>query len=328
MRLDAGSPTGARITYVMNDAAIPLEAFIRTYPEIPNSQSARPLSLLTHAATLGFDPDVLSADPDRVKTPDAQWIAEWATIQRQTEECSPEPPMSGDPDLDQALCGGYRAWSRQAARLSPNIAPQVDYTVRWRAPRPPGTGEVEGERGPWLNFFAGNLNLEGVAIVNAYNETDHVLRVDQNSGIIPPHAWHLVQVNGKPYTTFVGLSFLPEANDDLLKQHWVSLLNTSNTAEMADLARLWGDGQSHAGQLRQWAELAFWYPAITVAVGAHSLPAAAANIDFTLLGGSEGPPLVGGNGVPSHTYLWITPLPGPIWHAFTSLAAVMPEAER
>ena len=97
VRLDAGSPTGARITYVMNDAAIPLEAFIRTYPEIPNSQSARPLSLLTHAATLGFDPDVLSADPDRVKTPDAQWIAEWATIQRQTEECSPEPPMLSTP---------------------------------------------------------------------------------------------------------------------------------------------------------------------------------------------------------------------------------------
>jgi len=92
-------------------------------------------------------------------------------------------------------------------------------------------------------------------------------------------------ISEKQQKPYVGLLGLQTDEDDSVVQFWAALLNTDSGQEA-----LWGSSTGcnintcqHSNIVRQWAELAYWFPARSHALGsnAFSLLPALSNVDFT-----------------------------------------------
>jgi hypothetical protein len=288
------APLDSPVTYVMSEAAIAAEAFDETYqPTVIDQTSALPAVARAYG------------DGD-----DARWEQEWRDMFVDRDLCPPEPEACGVSD--------YHRWQQEMHLLTQQLNPGVDYQFRWRLRRPTG-------RGRWTGFFAANLSQPGIRIYNSYNRFDHVLRVDQGLGDrLNPHAWFACQRYQKPN---VGLGAalqdflfgLPEGSEDGRNpQFWGLLGGVASKSELIRQEYLWGSVGNHAGVIRQWAELAHWFPASSAPAGAQPIPRFAdRNIDLSDVGGQQA------DGV-SHSFIRAKPF-ADVWEAFMRFRDIFTE---
>jgi hypothetical protein len=284
-------PTGhaAPVRYVMNQAAIAAEAFDEA--DEPSTAEVVAEELESHARTYGMDDDL-------------RWEQEWRDAFVERNDCPPEPSPCGVSD--------YNRWHREVDLLNDQLQLGIDYRFRWRLRRPKG-------RGQWAAFFAANLRQPGITIYNSFNRLDYVLRVDQGVGDrIDPHAWFASQRRQKPNVGlgvaaldyFTGLP--PGSKDGRARQFWALLGGASSISRLADQEYLWGNVGDHSHLVRQWAELAHWFPAASAPVGVQPLRS------FIINGTDRNIPLdhVGGSKSRiSHSFVQMKTLPE-VWPAF------------
>jgi hypothetical protein len=106
------------------------------------------------------------------------------------------------------------------------------------------------QRGPWRGFFGSNLSK--TRILNTYNSNDFALQT----------AWYASQTLQKPNVGLLGLGA-----DSRSVQFWGRLANTDQTEEGT-----FSNVGSHSNLIRQWAELAHWFPSLSGPLGAGSFP--------------------------------------------------------
>jgi hypothetical protein len=197
-------PAGAIANYVMNEAAIPGEAFVDS-PTVPEPSSVSAGALLAHATENGYPDDV-------------RWLG--------------------------LNLGLPIVWA----------SPPPSYGMRWRQTRGTNnTGTVPDasadpstpHRGAWQGFFANNRSR--THLVNTFSKTDRILS----------QIWFLGQLSQTPDVGRLGVE--PDLNNPLT---W-ALLPHSTDAENY----LWSDGADHSNIVRQWTELAYWFPALMPATG-------------------------------------------------------------
>lgn len=145
-----------------------------------------------------------------------------------------------------------------------------------------------------------------------YNALDGVLLQD----------WAATELAQEPFVGPLGLS---SDTDDSSTQFWASLMSTDGAQEV-----VWGQECSslsncqHSNIIRQWAELAFWFPSRSDAAGVRPL-GGVQSFNFT----QYAPPLPTGCGpipfssgcgllvfsAPTHSYLKVSPYPSvyPAW---------------
>ncbi len=274
--------------YVMNEAAVPAEAFDANYQYSPTEMT----NMFPHARDYGYS--------DAAGVPqDARWQADWLNMQ------------SGLPYKPNAVTGllepdltDLQEWNAQI-ESNAELVPRPLYDVRWTQERPVETPDAlfpvppldlsgtTPRRGPWRGFFAGNRAR--TTILNTWNGTDQALRIDdgfaQYQGLLglPPelfptnfrlYVWYLCQTLQKPTVRGgldLGLGLRP---DNRSVQFWARLKDANSLEEYT-----WSGG-NHANITRQWAELAYWFPALSGAAGATPI-AVLQNQPFRQYGGDD-----------------------------------------
>ncbi len=267
-------------SYVMNEAAVPAEAFDTSY-----SAANQNLILgLKAASLLGYPSD-------------QEWATEWAEM-----------------NLDVLPVAFWNSTMESSDYLT---RPQPLYYSRWTQQRPTGfvpdsdSGGVP-QRGPWLGFFAANPSR--VAMMNTFSNNDTILGIV--SGVIG--VWYAAQTTEKPNSNgnTNGVTLLPAITtnySDEIQQYWARLSNTDGTQEA-----VWNNvcavasACKHSNIIRQWAELAYWFPATASAVGNH-VASSMTNYDFTQFD-SLSLNLLKDFG-PTHSYLKVAPYPS-VWGAW------------
>jgi hypothetical protein len=159
---------GAQVTtYVMNEPALPAEAFNANYqPSIVENAFFD-----LHALSLGW-----SDYPSQIPL-DQLWQSEW----------------------NNATTSQRQQWITTLSTANYVTSPQPSYTLRWAQQRPaagvPDSAPFNStpQRGSWLGFFAGNLSK--TTIVNTYNYGDLTLL-----------AWAPMEVAQEPYVGILGFS--------------------------------------------------------------------------------------------------------------------------
>jgi hypothetical protein len=155
-------------TYVMNEPALPAEAFDADYQPDP----AESAEFGQHAIDFGW-----SNDPAQ-KPIDQLWQTQW----------------------DQMTVPQRQQWVSTLSSDGYVTSPQPVYTLRWAQQRPAGgvpdsaPFNSSPQRGPWRGFFAGNLSK--THMVNTYNAGDGTL--------IEP--WGILQLWQEPFVGFLGFS--------------------------------------------------------------------------------------------------------------------------
>jgi len=265
-------------SYLMNEAAIPAEAFDPNYQPDAGENAV----FDQNAVTYGWSDNPAQSPIDSV------WQVQWA----------------------QATAANQQEWTNTLSAAGYVTSPQPIYQLRWGQQRPssgiPDTAPFNStpQRGSWRGIFATNLSLPGLAIINTYNGSDSILA----------ETWALAQIHQKPFSG--ALNFF---SDNAMIQYWAALTNTDGGQEI-----LWGTACSsisncqHSNIIRQWAELAYWFPSRSDAAGTRALTLLprSSNIDFT---GYAPPP----SNLPvnqiwesgPHSYLRVSPYPSvfPAW---------------
>ncbi len=225
-------------SFVMNDAAIPAEAFDQQY----NAQDLSAL-LVAHATVA-----------DGYLPADAVWAAQWLDMQT----------------LNPAALA---QWSLTTQSTNYVTQPPPLYQTRWSQMRPAGgvpdaaLPNSTPQRGSWLGYFASNIGQIG-SITNTFNGGDGIL------SSLTPGVWLWAQDYTKPNTLGnvnlgVVSAFVP---DNEISQYWATLTHLDGSQEL-----LWGSPCSsastckHSNILRQWGELAYWFPSVSNATGQQSL---------------------------------------------------------
>ena len=269
-------PAGTVSTYVMNDAAVPAEAFDPTIP----------VSLDDHARAYGY--------PD-----DDVWAIEWTSIVNAKN--TPADLTRCAAATQPSDCWSfYERWRQLVGPSRTEAELGQAYTLRWRQVRPvpwqPSTlgADSTPHAGPWRGFFA--ENRAKTRIVNTFHSADTILG---------PLVWQASQRLQKPNVGFLGV--LP---DFRYSQFWGQLDNTS-AAEQIVFAT---PSAANAAVVRQWAELAHWFPATSVAAGRVTIGEA---IDF-----SSAAPNGVTNAVLSHSYMTGLEIYR-AWPMFVSVTAVL-----
>jgi hypothetical protein len=220
-------------SYVMNEAAVPAEAFDTSYSGQDTS------TILAAQATL-YDGYPL----------DLTWAAQWA-------------------DMNTLSPLALAQWYLTLNSANYVTQPQPVYYSRWTQTRPAGgipdkalAGSAP-QRGPWLGFYASNPGQ--VTITNSFSTNDTVL------GVI----WFAAVDSEEPNLAYnIGGVTIPQpfTPDDETYQFWAQPTHTDGSQEL-----LWGAPCStpstcqHSNILRQWGELAYWFPAVSYAVGSQSV---------------------------------------------------------
>jgi hypothetical protein len=191
------------------------------------------------------------------------------------------------------------------------------YTRRWTQVRTPDKAtpwipdviHVDGlpHGGPWRGIFAGNLGR--TRMVNTFSSTDEVLG----------SAWLLLQIKLKPFMVTSLIAEPGEPSDNRFIQYWGHLRHDLQALDAWPETR---DPQVWASQrqtVRQWAELAEWFPSTSKAVGVTENTQASGimNINFTKYGQKTTFTL---NRIVTitHSYLRMKP----IWSVFTAFQAI------
>jgi hypothetical protein len=281
-------PAGIVNNYVMNEAALPAEAFQEDYQYSPLERAA----LFPHAIAYGFS--------EQSESLDKVWRDDWTTTMQQPRHITQGAEIIDLPSL-------ASLWhDRVAAQWGSNKPPL--YEKRWSQtnrpyPLPAMETDLEPHRGPWRGFFA--RNLEKVrTLTNTFNPTDQALRIDKPyqlmldvvNGQVPQqiYAWYLNQRFQKPDVGLIGA----EADNDLT-QFWATLGIKLNDEEY-----LWGGTtDKHFNITRQWAELAHWFPSRSEAAGTNRLAVATDNRSFHDFGGDDSDDILAIQNQLSHTYM-------------------------
>jgi len=243
---------GAITSFVMNEPAVPTEAFDAVLD--PTDLSTL---LVAHATDLDGFPF------------DQEWQTEWQNMQT--------PLFSAN----------LTQWNDTLHSPTYITRPLPQYPLRWRQERPANgapdkdSGTIP-QRGPWVGLFASNP--KHVNMTNTFSSNDTVLSV----------IWFAGELAEKP-DILVG-------PDNMVSQYWAALTNTDGNQE-----KLWGDPACtvasaclHANIVRQWAELAYWFPSLSDAAGTHAINPVT-SIDFTPYDPSLAKPAT------THSYLKISP---------------------
>jgi hypothetical protein len=281
-----GGQPRSPITYVMLEAAVAAEAFDgATTPHVPE--------LLAHAQAYSY------AD-------DARWRQQELDMNA-NQSC---PPCF------------LRDWQRKLTSIGPNVIPPVKYGARWSRPAP-------GERTAWEGFFASNKDIPNLTMLNVYSPTDYVVRADLGrEDFFNPHPWFTCQRYQKPSTGLADtiddyFGRTPDGwRDTLGVQFWGTLGSVTRAQDLAANEYLWASG-NHAGLIRQWAELAFWFPAVSGGAGAQPLASLSAdrNISMGSYSGSgyESEPSRDN----SHSFFWVKP-PADVWGVYKKFGEILP----
>ena len=291
-----GFPDGVVTTYVMNDAALPAEVFSNGY--IPSADENS--FFLSHAQANGY--------PD-----DQVWQKEWSDMQQ---------------GLPLVLCGlqpcidftNLNNWNNTLSSPSYTTIPKPQYFCRWRQQRPtgglpdsappgnPNSTTCDEQRGPWRGFF--QANLAHTKIVNTFNPGDGVLL----------QAWAREQKGLHGNKNFLSIAStllsaigLNEKADDSSTQYWASFPFVDGSQES-----LWSGG-THSNLIRQWGELAYWFPSLSHAAGTRDLSALGIVSQSFAAVAPAAPGLTDlSNITTSHTYLYDMPY-SHVYSAFQTL---------
>jgi len=274
--------------------------------------------LLTHSAILYSPPNTV----DAIAMSEAAFAAE--VFDRSTDEqLIPNAQSHGwAADIEQTDMKWrleYRdlseeqlqSWIAVRALQDSLLAIPPHYGVRWSQQRPSSwvpsmepvgqcpaaswvpslmLGSLCADRGPWAGLFAGNMLLVR-KIVNSWNSGDRAL-----------DGWVTGQRLLRPV--------FPDGQDNPTTQRWGKIPPYLSASD--DLALLRSPASANA--LRQWGELAFWFPALSLATGAKEVqvPAPAwQNLNFTSYADNSGIDT-------SHSFLIARPYHA-VWKAFDEL---------
>jgi hypothetical protein len=247
------TPSGTVRTYVMNDAAVAVEAFHtgggRYLPDGLEENALGP-----YTRRYGRPDDHGSGGS--MLFPRQDWIDQWQSIVAQRWLPSSCPLR---------LLSDHYVWQEQLTQMqtvNPNL-PTPQYDVRWRK-----FGAFDSA---WTGVYAGNV---GASLVNTYNPNDEVLRLT-NPTI--PSAWLAAQTLQKPHGFAVGLF-----GDGRCVMYWGRLQDMGIAAEndLWSVAGGWGGinrpatPQARAALTRAWAERAYWFPTISGAAATTAVPGA------------------------------------------------------
>ncbi|WP_291983732.1 Ig-like domain-containing protein [Luteitalea sp.] len=196
-------------------------------------------------------------------------------------------------NMDQGL---RDAWASRFPSGTPPTDVQRAFTHRWRLQRPddwtPATlsaGPIL-RGGPWRGVFSGTARK--TKLVNTWSDHDMV------TGFI----WLSMQYGQKPNVGVLGLGA-----ENAVNQFWGALPNDTEAEQF-----LWPVAQrggSTRRLVRQWAELAHWFPSLSVAAGRTGnleiLPTFGYRaLDFSQYGKVEGAESLSAQGIrDSHSYL-------------------------
>jgi hypothetical protein len=235
------APPPVPVRYVMSEAAVAAEAFDDDYKSTPYDLTQPQLA--SHASAYGFSDD-------------ARWHEEWQLMLATKDACPPLPTPCPASDYDR--------WVATLAESDPSLAPPLTYDGRWTQPR--GT-----RRQGWNGYFAGNLSIPNVQVFNTYSPIEDVLRVDLGL----PHAWYMLQRYQKPNagklaTLAALLARVEGAADGRGQQYWALLVGRSSDIDLQRSEYLWATGD-HANTIREWLELAHWFPAHSGPAGAQPI---------------------------------------------------------
>ncbi len=267
---------GAITTYVMNEPALPAEAFDSNYQPSATENSIYD----QHAVANGWSDNPALTPIDNI------WQLQWS----------------------QATQLEILQWTGTLSSPSYVTSPQPQYALRWGQSRPAG-GVLDSaafnstpQRGPWRGFFAGNLSK--TKIINTFNTNDGTLL-----GV-----WRDTELLQEPDVGVLGLF-----SDNILTQFWSTLASTDGGQESLWAAPCTSLANcQHSNIIRQWAELAYWFPSRSGAAGSGPLTSMQ-SLDFT----SYAPPIPPGCGAfplsaicaglgytdPTHSYLELSPYP-------------------
>ncbi|HEX4965048.1 MAG TPA: Ig-like domain-containing protein [Thermoanaerobaculia bacterium] len=263
---------GAIKKYVMNDAAIPSEAFDPGYLDQDLSNLLVGLAILKD----GFFWN---------GTWDGVWQDQWQAMRDQAD------PISALQLL---------RWNNTVNDPNYLTQPPPQYDLRWRQQRPagliPDSAPITStpQRGSWLGLFSGNPRR--VTMYNSFNSGDLIL-----GGV-----WMTAQVFEKPNILTGVFGLLPTLasidigqSDGPTLQFWAKLRHTDGGQEILwDNACITPATCSHSNILRQWAELAYWFPSVSKPVGSLAIDSLT-NLNFS----SYAPNIAI---VPSHSYMGFT----------------------
>jgi hypothetical protein len=264
---------------LMNQSATAAEAFDHSYVPTPRENAV----LLAHAQKYGYEPSGA----------DVRWKMEWIDIQNGQPLLVGTDGLPTEPDLRD-----LRAWqTKTLENRSAGVLPVPSYELRWSQTRPSGGIPDDGsigatpQRGSWRGVFEDNLDR--TVVLNTFNVHDRVLQI----------SWYETQLLQKPFLGLLGL-----ASDDRHTQFWGRLYNTGPDQEY-----LWGfSGSGHMNVIRQWAELAYWFPAVSAATGTAG-QLKLRNTDFSRFGDFISP-------IDGHSYLRTRPF-AEVWEAYAAVAA-------
>ncbi|HTC92437.1 MAG TPA: hypothetical protein VK699_03160, partial [Terriglobales bacterium] len=256
--------------YIMNEAAVAAETFAADFDQrseyldslaatkpyvAPFLEPYRLPFLTAHLAQMGFSTN--SAIQDKI------WLDQWARI----SQCPQQPCLSHST---------YDAFYFKYPHLFPQgpFDPLAvkDYTVRWqnrRAGFQAPTSDDTLDFGPWQGFFSGNL--QKADIYNSFDNgdcpLDHAFTI--NSLVQAPDRSFLDSFSALDLAFESAYGVIPRPlfaaqdnpdNDD--NQLW--LTNVPDYPANG----IWNPSDSsHMGIHIQWARLAYWYPARSLATG-------------------------------------------------------------
>jgi hypothetical protein len=261
-------------TYVMNQAAVPAEAFDPAYPTDPGLEQ--------NARDYGY--------PD-----DGRWERGWQEM-ISNRSVPADLARCGQATTERDCWSAYDHWREVAGPDKSEAELRVAFTQRWRQVRPtpwvpeqPPSGAAPS-RGPWRGIFA--ANLDKARIVNVFAANDFVLG----------SLWRLNQRLQKP--NFGPFGVLPQV---AYSTYWGRLDNSSANEQVVFPTQ----SPTRASIVREWAELAHWFPSTSVTAGTVPLFEAPLQLTGRVPGGALNPLI-------SHSYLHMLPLTS-AWPVFADV---------
>lgn len=253
--------------YVMNEPAVPAEAFYTNFTLDTTTDYGR--NLAYHLQAYGY-----STDPAKR---DAEWRKEWAAMAN--------PICVTDRDGFQVCQPSFQQdWASIMSTINSGGAPLPGFQTRW------DQGSIG--RGPWTGFFAANpgkttlyntwssedcvikylFRAESLLALPAYSKITPIFDLAE---ILAQGAGPLSISNGLPIWTLNDLT-VSEQNSN---PFWANLWKTDRSQEILFTGN---PGSDHWKTTRQWAELAYWFPSIAGGAGGQRVTTVT-NADFSLV---------------------------------------------
>jgi len=288
--------------YIMNEAALPAEALNANYVYDGTEVSV----MFPHAIQHGFSGNPYDACNGHDSVWITEWddVVSGRPPDLVPDYTQPPIPGSNPPVFPMKAVPNYddfNAWNSQVQQDT-HLLSKPQYDIRWGQNRTTPCHFRDPQRGPWRGYFADNFTSRhpNMRTLNTYNVNDQVISVTEDASIdvhqaaflaswapflpvpvvgkvaailapdpVRMHSWYVCQRLQKP--RILGSTLGPSTPwsvlwgryDDRKVRYWADL-SVGNTATKE---YLWPSGGDHSNVTRQWAELAFWFPALSKAAG-------------------------------------------------------------